>query len=393
MGHRKFLPIVMLTVLSLAFLPLLVDNSFGGVVIPPNPIPNPILGDFKCYTAEDVFFTVPNPLSLDDQFGIEEPVNVIDFIKLCLQVEKDASDFWLQSPTPQIPDQHFSVYLFEEVGGTVAPLQTVELADQFGKSIHIVGEPIELWVPSSKQGGGSNLCPVGYTFNAQSQQCEGPQNPCPPPGFPNYGLDNGICAGPSIQAGSFPNLNTQNIHYKCYEINTVSNPLLSNNPVILSEQFFANKPSFLSDANKLCVPVIKTELACQVNPFSTYDPTTGLCEGIFSGNEGPPTPFAGPFGSKTIPDHLKCYPINNGLGLVGTLSIGDQLSSVLPIISFNENEFCTLATKEVIRMVAGTLIPIDTTMVLLAGTHSTASWMIPVIVSGIGFAIIIARKL
>ncbi len=42
--------------------------------------------------------------------------------------------------------------------------------------------------------------------------------------------------------------------------------------------------------------------------------------------------------------------------------------------------------------VGGELIPIDYTMVLVAGTQSTAAWMIPVIVSGIGFAIVIARK-
>jgi len=42
--------------------------------------------------------------------------------------------------------------------------------------------------------------------------------------------------------------------------------------------------------------------------------------------------------------------------------------------------------------VGGELIPLDTTMVLLAGTESVASWMIPVIVAGIGFAIVIARK-
>jgi len=42
--------------------------------------------------------------------------------------------------------------------------------------------------------------------------------------------------------------------------------------------------------------------------------------------------------------------------------------------------------------VGGSLIPIDTTMVLLAGTHMSAAWMIPVIVAGIGFAIVIARK-
>jgi len=43
-------------------------------------------------------------------------------------------------------------------------------------------------------------------------------------------------------------------------------------------------------------------------------------------------------------------------------------------------------------MVAGSLTPIDTTMVLVAGTQSIASWMIPVIVAGIGIGIVVARK-
>ncbi len=42
--------------------------------------------------------------------------------------------------------------------------------------------------------------------------------------------------------------------------------------------------------------------------------------------------------------------------------------------------------------VGGEMIPLDTTMVLAAGAQYTAAWMIPVIVSGIGFAIVIARK-
>ncbi len=42
--------------------------------------------------------------------------------------------------------------------------------------------------------------------------------------------------------------------------------------------------------------------------------------------------------------------------------------------------------------VGGELIPLDTTMVLVAGTQTAAAWMIPVIVSGIGIAIVIARK-
>ena len=42
--------------------------------------------------------------------------------------------------------------------------------------------------------------------------------------------------------------------------------------------------------------------------------------------------------------------------------------------------------------VGGTLIPIETTSLILAGTQMTAVWMIPIIVAGIGFAIVIARK-
>ncbi len=38
--------------------------------------------------------------------------------------------------------------------------------------------------------------------------------------------------------------------------------------------------------------------------------------------------------------------------------------------------------------VGGEIIPIDTTMVLAAGAQYTAAWMIPVIVSGIGFVIL-----
>jgi len=44
------------------------------------------------------------------------------------------------------------------------------------------------------------------------------------------------------------------------------------------------------------------------------------------------------------------------------------------------------------QAVGGDIIPLDTTMVLVAGAQNTAAWMIPVIVSGIGIAIVIARK-
>jgi len=45
-----------------------------------------------------------------------------------------------------------------------------------------------------------------------------------------------------------------------------------------------------------------------------------------------------------------------------------------------------------IQLVGGTIIPIDTTSLLLAGAQSTTAWIIPVVIAGIGFAIVISRK-
>jgi len=45
------------------------------------------------------------------------------------------------------------------------------------------------------------------------------------------------------------------------------------------------------------------------------------------------------------------------------------------------------------QLVGGTLIPIDTTSLLLVGAQSTASWMIPAIIASVGIALVILRKL
>ena len=69
--------------------------------------------------------------------------------------------------------------------------------------------------------------------------------------------------------------------------------------------------------------------------------------------------------------------INNG----AVLDCGIITGSVLPIPGIVNQ--CT---------VGGELIPLDTSALVLAGAQINAAWMIPVIVSGIGFAIVIARK-
>jgi len=48
--------------------------------------------------------------------------------------------------------------------------------------------------------------------------------------------------------------------------------------------------------------------------------------------------------------------------------------------------------KLILFPVGGELIPLDSTMILLAGSQTVAAWMIPVIVSVIGIGIVIARK-
>ncbi len=66
--------------------------------------------------------------------------------------------------------------------------------------------------------------------------------------------------------------------------------------------------------------------------------------------------------------------------------------NINPGTSMLNDLFITAAHNGNGNAVGGEFIGIDSTMVLAAGAQYTAAWMIPVIVSGIGFAIVIARK-
>jgi len=96
-----------------------------------------------------------------------------------------------------------------------------------------------------------------------------------------------------------------------------------------------------------------------------------------------------------VPDFSK-------LDYVGILLEGQELTIqdtelILGKIATDSTEECPpgqggTPPDDCFPLVAGSLTPIDTTMVLVAGAQSTSAWMIPVIVAGIGFAIVIARK-
>jgi len=98
-----------------------------------------------------------------------------------------------------------------------------------------------------------------------------------------------------------------------------------------------------------------------------------------------PTP--GPFVIEALFEDFNSFDsfdLSDVGGMGFSLSISDAESGIVieSIETFIRNG----------QPVGGTLIPIDKTAVLLAGAQMTAYWMIPVIVAGIGFAIVIARK-
>jgi len=78
-------------------------------------------------------------------------------------------------------------------------------------------------------------------------------------------------------------------------------------------------------------------------------------------------------------------PLGLSPALLGSLGIGAD--------SFGDG----ISTGSIVALprvsaVGGDIVPLDSTMVLVAGTQTTAAWMIPVIVSAIGIGIVIARK-
>ena len=65
---------------------------------------------------------------------------------------------------------------------------------------------------------------------------------------------------------------------------------------------------------------------------------------------------------------------------------------VYPPIGADPNQVARHCALPPTMAVGGDIIPLDTTMVLVAGTQTIAAWMIPVLVSAIGIGIVIARK-
>jgi len=334
---NKFLPLVVASVLSLALLPLVVDDAYAGNgdIIPPpggSDFASPFLGDFKCYDITDEPI-VRVSIGLDDQFE-DVSLDIFGAIKVCTNVFKAESidPPYRESPLPSIRqdptvrDQHFTVYQLCKPGATSTICDPpefdprfVRLVDQFGTTDHEVITPIELWVPAAKDVDG------GF--------------PMDPPDFEQR----------------------HNIHYKCYEIEPKANESPFDIPflVSLTDQFGPTQHNIL-EATKFCNPVIKT--------------------------------FQFPVGNLDV-EHLKCYrfanPISNTVVAVDFL---DQFGFHEQFEILQDEELCVSADKLPIPVIGGSNVPINTSALLLAGVQSISMWLIPVVIAGVGIGVFVIKR-
>jgi len=151
-------------------------------------------------------------------------------------------------------------------------------------------------------------------------------------------------------------------HWSCYNISGVPAPEVE--PITLRTQHGTQLDGVL-EPFLFCTPIIKTNPAGQ------------------------------PFGA-LIDEHMVCYRLEvledvaDGSPL--PVALADQLVfEGIPFEISIVEKICAPATKT-FPTVGGSMIPIDSVALLLAGVQSISMWMIPVVVAGVGISIFVAIR-
>jgi hypothetical protein len=134
-----------------------------------------------------------------------------------------------------------------------------------------------------------------------------------------------------------------------------------------------------------------------VNTLNTLNPSTGAFTLQF-------TLTLPDLSGSTFPERINSLEVDPGTGTMYGIARGNNIGNyALVTVStstgavtqqggLTQTGLDALAFTVDRTAIGGEMIPLDTTMILVAGTQYTAAWMIPVMVSAIGIAIVIARK-
>ncbi len=77
----------------------------------------------------------------------------------------------------------------------------------------------------------------------------------------------------------------------------------------------------------------------------------------------------------------------------GTINGPGEINLFGSVIEIENTGEITAIINEFLTIVGGEIFQIESTAVLLAGAHMTASWLIPVVIASIGIGIVIARRM
>lgn len=179
-----------------------------------------------------------------------------------------------------------------------------------------------------------------------------------------------IKSRPSSPAGGTLSDNFD-FHYVCYDLDEPSIDKL----IQMRTQFGITQIKVL-DPILLCNPVKKTHDGIfNSDALLTREHLT--CFNILIDNTGdPPSP------NPAVPDVVAVFD---------QLIEDNSPTDFKPVSGLTDHKACFESTKQLLD-VAGTFVPIDSSLLLLAGAQMIGAWIVPAIVAGAGIAIVISRK-
>ena len=310
------------------------NQAFAGFedLLPNNPAnkDDPFLGDFMCYDVTNVEH-FKDDVILTDQFIAGFEYDIEDIIKICTMVFKEQGIDFPESPLPQIFDSEVDEQHF------VVYRLCEQSSDIDSGGTCIPPDPVDF--------------PVSITDQFGTTDHELPHQP----------VELWVPAEKEDNGDIF--LKANNIHFICYDIEPQF--IGTKSLTLFNENFAVSGVSRQIDtATKLCNPVLKNEepnQSLEIEHLKCYE-------------------FISP---QTFPDvNVKTFDQFHSFFAGQDLTVTDEV------------EFCSAADKSPITgpAVGGTLIPIDTTALLLTSSQMTASWLIPVIVAGAGIGLVFVRK-